>query len=158
MGAECLECNAPCINSLNECTGLPQTDSAPMFGCMDGREGVDDPTCTLALREQTCEGRGFGEDECTALSCCQYDAVAEVCSAACVIPEDGDACCVLSEDTSGPTTGPTASGTVPQTTTPTAKPTALASPPEGSGGIAVSREASGVASVSAMGLLLLLLA
>lgn len=164
MGAECGDCNAPCIEEFNECAGLPQIDIAPVSGCANGREGVDDPTCTLALREQTCEGWGFGAEECNALSCCQWDAVAEICSAACVIPDDGAACCVLveSSDTSNPTLGPTAGGTVSPTASPTSKPTAPAPAPDnsrdGPSGSTISRPAGVVASISVAGLLVWVLA
>mmetsp|Transcript_207 Transcript_207/g.351 ORF Transcript_207/g.351 Transcript_207/m.351 type:complete len:402 (-) Transcript_207:238-1443(-) len=107
QSAECLECNDPCIKVMNECTGLPQVSY-----CSDGREGVDDPSCTLALREETCEGGGLSEEACTDHGCCSWDSVVGSCNAACIIPEDGDACCA----TVAP---PTASLTDKPTTLPT---------------------------------------
>lgn len=30
LGTECLECNAPCVEELNECTGLPEVENVPV--------------------------------------------------------------------------------------------------------------------------------
>ena len=103
QGAECLECNAPCIEVMNECTGLPQVSD-----CSNGRDGVDDPSCTLALRKETCEGGDLSEEACTDLGCCSWDPVAGSCDAACRIPEDGDACCATGAPTASLTDKPTA--------------------------------------------------
>ena len=102
QGAECLECNAPCIEVMNECTGLPQVSD-----CSNGRDGVDDPSCTLALRKETCEGGDLSEEACTDLGCCSWDPVARSCNAACRIPEDGDACCATGAPTASLTDNPT---------------------------------------------------
>ena len=105
-GSECQECNQPCIREMNECTGLPQIDSATTTttttdattttdfwspSCSDGRPGIDDASCTFSLREDACDDNNLSESECAALGCCQWND--SRCSAACIVPADGDACC-----------------------------------------------------------------
>jgi len=59
-------------------------------------EPSGDETCTIEKREAACEKVGdeaLTKKECLALKCCQFDESFEVCAAANVIPDDGEACC-----------------------------------------------------------------
>jgi len=88
---------------MNECTGLPLVSY-----CSDGRrDGTDDPECTFALREMACEENVLSEEECKGLGCCKWDGNEGTCEAACLIPEDGAACCAGSAgDSTAPASSP----------------------------------------------------
>ena len=107
--AQCRECHTPCIDDLNKCTGLPTTSY-----CSDGGEGIDDPLCTLAQREDACEGQDHSSETCAELGCCYWDTLAGTCNAACFVPWDGNACCATSRS---PTTTAAASYTPSSSTT-----------------------------------------
>lgn len=105
----------PCIDELNLCTGLPlQNTPSPTSTCWDVG------SCTYALREAICANHNEGE--CALLGCCMYDTTDGECIAACIVPDEGEACCVLDDDGGGednlPLTGsPTPGGGTDDNTT-----------------------------------------
>lgn len=125
---ECQECNAPCIKQMDECTGLPLVsycfDGSTLEGGNNNNNNNDDPSCTYALRLETCEGKMMSEGECNDLGCCTWSPVDGSCSAACLVPEDGDACCSITGSSSAspiasPAGGEPTGGNVLQTMSPT---------------------------------------